>query len=245
MSNKLKYLEEFEFAKKVSIEVGKFLKDQDSKIINSSDAKDIKLELDKTSEEKIINSLKIYDYSILSEENGLIGQIKDNKPVWIIDPIDGTLNYSRNNPTSCISIALYEGSEPIFGIIYDFNANELFTGYIEFGAWLNKIELFKKETNSISQSILATGFPTYLEHDTKNLTNFINYIQRYKKIRMIGSAALSLAYVAAGRFDTYIEKNIKLWDVAAGIAINKTIGNDITFEIYENYLMNVEVGVIQ
>lgn len=236
------YLDEFDFAKKLIVKVGIFLKDQTIKEVESSKDKDIKLELDKISEKMIVDELKKYNYAILSEEMGLKEGLVDEL-IWIIDPIDGTLNYSRNNPSSCISIAFYKGSSPVFGLIYDFNRDELFSGHVELGVFLNEESFTKKEDISISNAILATGFPTYLAHDTKSLSDFIKQVQKYKKIRMIGSAALSLAYVATDRFDTYVEKSIKLWDVAAGIAINQSLGKKIEFEIKDNYLMDVKVGV--
>jgi myo-inositol-1(or 4)-monophosphatase len=242
--NKFDYLEEFEFSKKLILEVGSFLISQENKIIESSIEKDIKLELDKIAEEKIVSALSKFGYSILSEELGLITKENTNL-IWIIDPIDGTLNYSRNNPSSCISIALYENEIPIFGIIYDFNRDELFSGYIGMGIYINeqKIVLDNTNDNDISNSILATGFPSYISHDTTTLNDFINKVQKYKKIRMIGSAALSLSYVAIDRFDTYMENSIKLWDVAAGIAINKAIGKRVEVEVLDDYLLNVKVGV--
>lgn len=239
------YNKEFKLAKKVAFEVGEFLNSQTTKKIDSQEGKDIKLELDKKSEEMIIYILtKEFDYPVLSEEIGLTKDIEKYKPYWIIDPIDGTLNFSRDNPTSCISIALWTDNNPILGVIYDFNRDELFSGYVGVGAWLNEIELKTQYKKEKSQAILATGFPTYMSDDEAILKSFISQVQEYKKIRMIGSAALSLAYVACGRFDAYMETNIKLWDVAAGIAINKAINNKYEIECLENYGTNTKVGVI-
>lgn len=241
----MNYKTEFELAKKVVLEVGEFLKTQTIKKIDSQEGKDIKLELDRKSEEMIINTfIKTFDYAILSEEIGLTKELEKGKPYWIIDPIDGTLNFSRDNPTSCISIALWVEKEPIFGMIYDFNRDELFSGYVEVGAWLNDIQLQPQKKKEKSQSILATGFPTYMSDDEITIKSFILQVQEYKKIRMIGSAALSLAYVACGRFDTYMEKDIKLWDIAAGVAINKAINNNIDIIELEDYKRITRVGVI-
>lgn len=239
----MKYQKEFELAKKIALDVGDFLKCQTDKKVDSQIGKDIKLELDKKSEEMIISSLvNEFDYAILSEETGLIKDIKSNEPFWIIDPIDGTLNFSRNNPTSCISIAFWIDKEPIFGVIYDFNRDELFSGYVGSGAWLNNTTLRQQNHKEKSQSILATGFPTYMNDDDETLKNFMSQIQEYKKIRMIGSAALSLAYVASEKFDTYMEENIKLWDIAAGVAINKALNNNIEIIYLNDYLTNTKVG---
>lgn len=240
----MKYKQEFELAKKVALEVGDFLNSQTIKKIDSQDGKDIKLELDRKSEELIINTLtKEFGYSILSEEIGLTKDIEENTPYWIIDPIDGTLNFSRDNPTCCISIALWMDKSALLGVIYDFNRDELFSGYVGNGAWLNDIPLKSQVKKDKSQSILATGFPTYMSDDSETLKVFIHQVQEYKKIRMIGSAALSLAYVACGRFDTYMENDIKIWDVAAGIAINQVIGNKYQIEYLENFGTNTKIGV--
>jgi myo-inositol-1(or 4)-monophosphatase len=238
------YKKEFELAKSIAKEVGVFLNSQTIKIVESQIGKDIKLELDKKSEELIMNSLNKYDYAILSEESGLNKDIKKDEPYWIIDPIDGTLNFSRDNPTCCISIAFWIDKEPIFGVIYDFNRDELFSGYVGVGAWLNDEKLKTQDKKEKSQSILATGFPTYMSDDDKTLKSFISKIQEYKKIRMIGSAALSIAYVACGRFDTYMENAIKLWDIAAGVAINKSIKNEIEIEYFNSNLINTRIGII-
>jgi myo-inositol-1(or 4)-monophosphatase len=241
----MKYKQEFELAKRVSLEVGNFLNLQTNKKIDSQEGKDIKLELDKKSEEMILKALKEeFDYTILSEEIGFTKKIEKDRPYWVIDPIDGTLNFSRNNPTCCISIGFLKNQEPIFGVIYDFNRNELFSGYVEVGAWLNEQKLNQQDKREKSQSILATGFPTYMSDDETTLRNFIVQAQEYKKIRMIGSAALSLAYVACGRFDAYIENNIKLWDIAAGIAINKAINNRYEIKYLENFETITKVGII-
>lgn len=236
------YTREFEFAKNVALNVGTFLSQQKVKRIDSLYGKDIKLELDRISEDKIIKALdKNFDYAILGEESGLTKRLLENQPYWIIDPIDGTMNFSRNNSCSCISIALFKDFDPVFGIIYDFNRNELFSGLVGAGAWLNA-EIIEPSTNKEkSQAILATGFPISMSDDETILKRYILKMQTYKKIRMIGSAALSLAYVACGRFDAYMEDSIKLWDIAAGIAINKAVGNNIEINYLNDYLVDVNV----
>lgn len=239
------YKKEFELAKEIVLKVGKYLASQTIKKVDSQIGKDIKLELDKTVEKLIIDSLiKDFTYPILSEEMGLTKEIKKYIPYWIIDPIDGTLNFSRGNPTCCISIAFWIDKEPIFGVIYDFNKKELFSGYNGVGSWLNSLKLESQKIKEKSQSILATGFPTYMSNDEEILKYFILKIQEYKKIRMIGSAALSLAYVACGRFDGYMENNIKLWDIAAGIAINHAINNKYQITYLSNFETNTKLGII-
>ncbi|SMD34335.1 myo-inositol-1(or 4)-monophosphatase [Reichenbachiella faecimaris] len=238
------YTEEFKLAKELAKEVGSFLLKQESKHIDSLEGKDIKLKLDKEAEKKIIESLQSkFDYSILSEEVGLIGQIDQSKPYWIIDPIDGTMNYSRNCPIACVSIALWSNDQPILGVVYDFFRDELFSGLVGKGAWLNNNEIQPSEIKERNQAILATGFPTYLDLNDKTLTAFFDHVKDYKKIRMFGSAALSLCYVACGRVDSYKEDKIKLWDIAAGLAINVAAHMTYNLKNQENYSTNLSVGV--
>ena len=115
---------------------------------------------------------------------------------------------------------------PLIGVIYDFNRDELFTGIVGEGAWLNDSPICVSSTENISNAILATGFPVSSDFSQKALYKFVNNITRYQKIRLLGSAALSLAYVSSGRVDIYQENDIKIWDVAAGIAIVRAAGGE-------------------
>lgn len=239
----MKYFKEFKLCKKVVKEIGDFLLEQDSILIDSSDGKDIKLELDRMCEEILFKKIVAkFEYKAIGEESGYSDNFERDHPYWIIDPIDGSMNFSRKNPICCISVAFWMNNEPIFGVIYDFNRDEMFSGYVGENAWLNDTIIQKKETLPKSKSILATGFPTYMSDDEATLKNFIIQVQTFKKIRMIGSAALSLAYVSCGRFDAYFEENIKIWDVAAGIAINTVVNNKIELIYLDNNMLNVKVG---
>ncbi len=113
---------------------------------------------------------------------------------------------------------------PLFGVVYDFNREELFTGIVGEGAWLNDLPISISTTKNASNAILATGFPTSSDFSKDALLKVVDNIKRYQKIRLLGSAALSLAYVACGKVDVFQEKNIKIWDVAAGIALVKAAG---------------------
>jgi len=156
--------------------------------------------------------------------------------VWIIDPIDGTLNYSKGIPISCISISLWENNEPILGVINDFNRNEIFTGLVGSGAFKNNNPIEVSKVDRKSDAVIAMGFPSKTNFEEKALLSFVNKVQGYKKVRLIGSAALSIAYVACGRFDVYMEKGIMLWDIAAGIAIAVAAGGKSKFSnINDNY----------
>lgn len=238
------YKREFELAKSLAKETGEFLKSQTIKNVDSLKNKDIKLELDKLSEKRIIETLRSnFDYSILSEEAGLMGEIKANQPYWIIDPIDGTMNYSRDFPFACVSIALWINDEPILGVVFDFYKDELFSGLSGSGAYLNEVPIKTSDIKEKSKAVLMTGFPVYMDFSIDNLISYVSEMKEYKKIRMLGSAALSLCYVACGRADAYREENIKLWDVAAGVAINKAIFNKIDIVYLRDYSTNIQVGV--
>jgi len=221
-------------AKEAATTAGKYLQKASksrAKIISEPD-RDIKLEADIESEKIIINILKgKSNFSILTEEQGSIdvsNDVKEREYKWIVDPLDGTMNFSRGFGICCVSIALWQDTNPVLGVVYDFNQDELFTGLVNEGAWLNGNPISTGEVTEKSNAVLATGFPVSMDFSEEVLSSFAREISNYKKIRMIGSAALSLAYVACGRFDIYIEKNIKIWDVAAGLAVVKAAGGKIT-----------------
>lgn len=197
------------------------------RIINSSIGHDIKLSGDVISEKIIIDFLRSKTQnSILSEESKHSKGIASdcNNKYWVIDPIDGTLNFSRGIPLACISISIWENDKPILGVINDFNRKELFTGIVGVGAWLNEQPIYVSDISLMEKAVLATGFPSNTNYSTDSLLNFVAKVQNFKKVRLIGSAALSLAYVACGRFDAYMEKGIMFWDVAGGIAITAAAG---------------------
>lgn len=227
-------------AKNAALEASDLLrKSKNNIIINKSEGKDIKLQADLDSENIVIQILKENsDFDILSEEYGFLKGNSSSNLKWIIDPLDGSLNFHRNLPLCCISIALWDGLNPILGVIYDFNSNLLYSGIIGEGAWCNDASITVSNVNKKSNSIICTGFPVYSFFDDKSLRNFIIEIQDFKKVRLLGSAALSLAFVASGSVEVYKENNIAIWDVAAGLAIVKAAGGKIHFH-FENNIGNV------
>lgn len=186
---------------------------------------EIKISADRRSEEAIIDFLRRRSsIPILTEESGMVGCRRKDGLLWIVDPLDGSINYLRGIPISCVSIALWRKHDPILGVIYDFNKNELFTGIAGQGAWLNKKPIFVSKIESKKKSILFTGVPVKADHSAAGFRLLVSNIWQYRKARWIGSAALSIAYVAAGRGDAYFEKGVMLWDVAAGLAIASGAG---------------------
>ena len=232
IEDRKKYLS---IAKKAATTAGKYLqkvKGSKLKIIAEPD-RDIKLQADIESEQIIIDILRDKsNFPILTEEQGSIeieNVVVDGKYKWIVDPLDGSMNFSRGIDVCCVSIALWQDSNPVLGVVYDFNRNEMFSGLVNGGARLNGNPIYTEEVTEKSNAVLATGFPVSMDFSEEALSSFARDISKYKKIRMIGSAALSLAYVACGRFDIYYETNIKIWDVAAGLALVKAAGGIIKY----------------
>jgi len=193
--------------------------------------RDVKIAADRAMESFIIGKIRqASTYPILSEESGFQGKPSGEGYRWIVDPLDGSLNFLRQIPICCISIALWKLTEPILGVVYDFNRNEIFTALVGKGAWLNGNSIHVSKVAEKSDAILCTGFPINTDFSEKSLMKFIKNVLSYKKVRLLGSAALSLAYVSCGRADFYHEDDIKIWDVAAGLALVKAAGGNIRFE---------------
>jgi len=184
--------------------------------INDKGYNDFVTEVDLASEKEIIRVLKTSypDHAFLGEETGLTHQA-DN--VWIIDPLDGTTNFLHGFPQYCISIALEEKGEITQAVIYDPNRNDLFTATKGQGAFLNQRRMRVSNKSKLKESILGTGFPFRdFQHLPVYLKIFEEVVRGTSGIRRPGSAALDLAYVAAGWFDGFFEINLSKWDIAAG-----------------------------
>lgn len=184
---------------------------------------DIKLQEDKLSERAIIQYLESQtSLPILSEEAGWIGTPPAaDGHYWVIDPLDGSFNFNRGVPLCCTSVALARGRTPVAGAIFDFNRDELFSGGPGLGLHLNGAAI--PPTVARGQ-IIATGYPVGRSTDEHATSQHESNLRGWPKKRMIGSAALSLAWVAAGRFDAYFEPGIRWWDVAGGLALVAAAG---------------------
>ena len=213
-------------AKEAALTAGKFLLDNSKAVkkVNKEEGRDIKLKADFDSEQIVIDFLtKRSDFSILSEEKGLI-EGNNAGLTWIIDPLDGSLNYMRGIPLACVSIGLWKIEEPVLGVIYDFNRLELFSVIVGQKAWLNDKKIKTSCVIKKNGAVLCTGFPVNTSFNPRVLTSFTKKVREYKKVRLLGSAALSLAYVASGKVDAYMENDIMIWDIAAGLAIASGAG---------------------
>lgn len=235
MKNSLDYnriKELIEDAVIASLEAAQYLKSHSGigTLINKAEGKDIKLQSDLNSEQIIFEKLKLTGINILSEEAGYIEVNKEETELlWIVDPLDGSLNYSRDIPIYCISIGLWKNEQPLAGIIYNINTNEVYKGIIGLGATVNTLPISVSQIIEKSNSIICTGFPVYTSFDSDHLIAFVNKLQAFKKVRLLGSAAISLTLVAKGSIEAYCENNIALWDVAAGISLVLAAGGKCNF----------------
>ena len=217
--------EPLQIAKSAALLAGDFLlKAQGSNLkILLNEGRDLKLQLDIDTENIIKEFIMSKShYSILGEETGSSDDL--NEFYWVIDPLDGTSNFLRGIPISCVSIALMNELDPVLGVIYDFNHEELYYGHKESKAFINDLEIHVSNLSLKNKSTLVTGIPAKTEYSDIEFNELISTFQAWKKIRMIGSAAMAAVYVASGKAETYKENGIFLWDVAAGAAIVSAAG---------------------
>jgi len=233
---------EISIAKKASLEAGKVLANN-KKALNKAtfeSSKDIKLEAD-ISAENLIKSILNEEslFPILAEESGK--SVDDlGSTFWVVDPLDGTANYSRDIPICCVSISLIIDLEPVMGVIYDFNNKDLYEGSIFRPASLNGQALNVSSILKSSDGILVTGLPNNTDYSDVAMLKMIKDFQDWKKVRMIGSAAMASAYVASGKADVYKEFGTYLWDVAAGAAIVNAAGGKAEISnLRDNYQVDV------
>lgn len=185
-------------------------------------------EADKMSENLIISAIrkKYSDHGILSEESPAI--ISRSSMRWIIDPLDGTTNYAHNLPIFCVSIALEKDGIIVLGVIYDPTRRDTFVALRGEGAYRNGKRLNVSHTSELTHSLLATGFPYDIRESKENNLNYFNVLAKEAQaVRRTGSAAIDIAYVAAGRFDGFWELKLQPWDVAAGSLIIEEAGGKI------------------
>lgn len=238
--NKNKVLKEHHIAKKASVSAGELLLNKNSITEIFSSDKDIKLTADIQAEQIIKDIISAESsYPILAEESGKSVE-KLGDTYWIIDPLDGTANYSRSIPISAVSICLMHQLNPVLGVIYDFNNDHLYEGSIVSDALLNDQKIKVSSIDNSKSGILITGLPNNTDYSDKALIKMIRDFQDWRKVRMLGSAAMAAAFVASGKADVYKEKNSYIWDVAAGAAIVKAAGGHVSL-INQNESFQVDV----
>ena len=143
-------------------------------------------------------------FPILAEESGKSKEHLD-ETFWVVDPLDGTANYARDIPLCCVSIALMHKMNPVLGVIYDFNNSDLYEGHLDGEAKLNEIVIKVSSTTRQSEGILVTGLPNNTDYTDQSLLGIVKDFQKWRKVRMIGSAAIDSCYVASGKADLYKE----------------------------------------
>lgn len=186
-------------------------------------------EVDHASEKVIIDVIKkaFPDHQILSEEIGEL--VQDSQYKWIIDPIDGTVNFAHRIPLCCISIGLEHNGKMILGGIYNPFMNEMFLAERDQGVTLNDKKVSVSKKSSVAKACLVTGFPyTYLDEPNGPLQVFDRFIRKGVPVRRLGSAAIDLAWVACGRFDGFYEHKLQAWDSAAGFLVVEEAGGKVT-----------------
>ncbi len=194
--------------------------------VNAFEAHDIKLDLDVQSQDLITNMLleRFPEHAILGEE-GIAGN-QDSDWHWIVDPIDGTVNFFYGIPHFCISIALRHREQIVVGIIYDPMRDEMWEASHGASPTLNGEPIAVSQRTQLSDAVLSVGFSKTKTTISAGLPLLEKYVKRARKCRLMGSAALDLAYVACGRLDAYIEQSVSLWDVAAGQLLVETAGGN-------------------
>lgn len=201
----------------------------DKVTVSEKSARDIVTEVDKLSEAIIIETIqKNYpQHGIVAEEGG--EHLGESEYVWVVDPLDGTRNFAHGFPQFSISIAVLKNHQPEVGLIYDPIRQELFSATKGQGAYVNNRRMRVSNTQKLEQALIGTGFPFRNPDETEHyFTVLKNVFSQCSDIRRAGSAALDLAYVAAGRLDGFWEIGLKLWDIAAGALMIKEAGGIVT-----------------
>lgn len=195
--------------------------------VNEFAAHDIKLELDERAQALITKIIleRHPNHAILGEEG--VGGNQESEFQWIVDPLDGTVNYFYGIPHFCVSVAVRQGEEILAGVIYDPMREELFFTAKGMPASLNGKPLAVSERAQLSEAIVSVGLAKVQQTIELGLPVLQDLIHRVRKARMMGSAALDLAYVAAGRLDAYIEAGVRIWDVAAGVLLVQNAGGKL------------------
>lgn len=235
-------LKSLEIAKESALSAGKLLinSKNDLNFEKSSEGKDIKLKADHEAENLIKKYISSHSsYPILGEETGSSVETL-GETFWAVDPLDGTANYSRGIPICCVSIALIHNLEPVVGVINDFNNHDLYEGSVDSKAMLNGVNIKVAKHSKKENGILLTGLPLLTDYSDDALLSMVKDFQQWKKVRMIGSAAMASVYVASGKADLYKENGSFLWDIAAGAAIvNAANGKAIISNRKDNYQVDI------
>ncbi|HET9419056.1 MAG TPA: inositol monophosphatase family protein [Chthoniobacterales bacterium] len=216
--------------------------------VNSAEAHDIKLEIDVRAQELITSSLlKNFPQHALYGEEGVVGD-QTSEHQWVVDPLDGTVNFYYRIPHFCVSIALRFKGEIIVGVIYDPIRDEMWSGQKGEKPRLNGQHFRVSERTELAEAVISVGLSKTGVLIESNVPMLHQMIHRARKCRLLGSAALDMAYVACGRLDAYIEQGINLWDIAAGWILVETAGGSVDLrprkDMKDKYSIIASNGVI-
>lgn len=219
-----------EVAVETAQEAGKILSEEFGSPPDISYKGDVDLvtQADKRSERAIVARLLKYfpDHAIAAEEG--LGRENDSEFRWHVDPLDGTTNFAHGYPCFAVSIALARGGEVLAGVVFNPVHNELFAAARGEGATLNGRKIHASKIETLSTSLLCTGFPVHKRQATPNIRYYYDFTMRSHGVRRDGSAALDLACVAAGRFEGFWEFGLKKWDTAAGVLLVEEAGGQVS-----------------
>ncbi len=219
-----------DFTVKLAIEAGAFVRYQAKTdfTVEHKGPIDLVTSVDRSSQAIIVDAIRrrYPDHAVLAEEGFQVDMA--GSYLWIIDPIDGTTNFVHGLPFYCVSIAVYRDGQPFIGVCYNPFTDELFSAEAGRGAWLNGRRIGVSSTDNINDALAVTGFPYKQDHLDEILARFERVIRRVRGVRRLGSAALDLCYVAAGRLDCFWETELNAWDMAAGALIAQEAGALLT-----------------
>jgi myo-inositol-1(or 4)-monophosphatase len=237
-----------EVAIEAAREAGKFLKFSVGKVRNveqkKGEERNLVSEIDRGAEERIIAIIKrrYPSHAFLAEESG--GSEAPTEYRWIIDPLDGTTNFLHGVPIFSTSIAVEHKGEVVAGVVYDPMADEMYTAEKGSGAFLNGKRLKVSTASRMIQSLLVTGFPYDIAQNPEQaVERFVGFLMAAQGVRRLGSAALDLSYVAAGRFDGFWEVSLNPWDMAAGALFVREAGG-VTTDMFGAPLNIYQKGVV-
>lgn len=187
-------------------------------------------EVDEKAQRAIVRVIKKhFKHDAILAEEGNLSATREASRRWIVDPIDGTTNFAHGYPVFCVSIAFESNGTVQCGVVHDPNRAEVFRAERGKGAFVNKKRIQVSQATDLRQSLLVTGFPYDLDNpDYENVPYFLHFLRRAQAVRRDGSAALNLAYVAAGRFDGLWEVSLRPWDYAAGVLLIEEAGGKVS-----------------
>jgi len=216
--------------------------------VNSAEAHDIKLEID-VQAQKLITKLLLEEFPehALYGEEGIVGD-QSCEHQWVVDPLDGTVNYFYGIPHFCVSIALRVRSEIMVGVVYDPIREEMWTGQKGETPRLNGHHFRVSDRADLAEAVVSVGLSKTGVTIEAGLPLLLKLVHRARKCRLLGSAALDMAYVACGRLDAYIEQGISLWDIAAGWLLIENAGGTVDLrpreDMKDKYSIIASNGVI-